>query len=209
MSANKPLLQQVENYYSEKVRQHGANAKGVDWNSEASQELRFQQLLKVIAEPGKFSLLDYGCGYGAMLKFMTDIYPDMAYTGFDISEEMLQKAKEQDFASAAASWTPALKNEAFNYTIASGIFNVRLNQNEPDWKKYVEEVLTEINSRSNRGFSFNMLTSFSDKEYMRDYLYYADPAYYFNFCKKHFSKQVALLHDYHLYEFTIIVKKEV
>jgi hypothetical protein len=52
-----------------------------------------------------------------------------------------------------------------------------------------------------------VLTKYSDKEYMKEYLYYADPLYLFDYCKKHFSKNVALLHDYNLYEFSIIVRK--
>ena len=37
---------------------------------------------------------------------------------------------------------------------------------------------------------------------MRADLYYADPRAFFDLCKRHYSKQVALLHDYGLYEFT-------
>ena len=38
------VLSAVRDYYSDKVRQHGATARGVDWNSEETQELRFSQL---------------------------------------------------------------------------------------------------------------------------------------------------------------------
>ena len=42
---------------------------------------------------------------------------------------------------------------------------------------------------------------------MRGDLYYGDPRAFFDHCKRRFSKQVALLHDYGLYEFTIRVRK--
>jgi hypothetical protein len=42
---------------------------------------------------------------------------------------------------------------------------------------------------------------------MQDYLYYADPRVLFDHCKTRYSKNVALLHDYGLYEFTILVRK--
>ena len=64
-----------------------------------------------------------------------------------------------------------------------------------------------MNQISTKGFSFNVLTSYSDKEFMRDYLYYANPLDLFDYCKKNFSKQVALLHDYNLYEFTLLIRK--
>ena len=44
-------------------------------------------------------------------------------------------------------------------------------------------------------------------ERMRDDLHYGDPCSLFDHCKRAFSKQVALLHDYGLYEFTIRVRK--
>jgi hypothetical protein len=44
---------------------------------------------------------------------------------------------------------------------------------------------------------------------MRPDLYYADPRAIFDHCKRTFSRWVALLHDYGLYEFTILVRKEV
>ena len=67
--------------------------------------------------------------------------------------------------------------------------------------------LHKMNDISRRGFSFNMLTKYSDPEYMRQHLYYADPCYLFDYCKMHFSRNVALLHDYEVYDFTILVRK--
>ncbi len=93
------------------------------------------------------------------------------------------------------------------YIIASGIFNVKLNHNETEWLHYILSTLEVMNKKSTKGFSFNLLAKYSDKEYMRDDLYYADPLFLFDFCKRNFSKNVALLHDYNLYEFTILVKK--
>jgi hypothetical protein len=58
-----------------------------------------------------------------------------------------------------------------------------------------------------RGFSFNVLTKYIDHEFMRPHLYYADPCYLFDYCKRNFGSGVALLHDYDLNDFTIIVRK--
>ncbi len=202
------ILETVNNYYTQKIKEHGAGPRGVDWNSTESQELRFQQLSKVIETNADFSLLDYGCGYGAMLEYIANRNSEFRYKGFDISDEMIAQAVDNNKARKEAVWaTKLLEGEMFDYTIASGVFNVRLEAGDADWIKYITDNLQTMNSHSRKGFSFNMLTSYSDKEYMRDYLFYADPAYFFDYCKKHFSKYVALLHDYPLYEFTLIVKK--
>jgi hypothetical protein len=51
-----------------------------------------------------------------------------------------------------------------------------------------------------------MLTKYSgaDRMAQRPDLYYG-----FDFCKRRFSRNVALLHDYGLYDFTILVRKDV
>ena len=67
---------------------------------------------------------------------------------------------------------------------------------------------TGSTARVASGFAFNCLTSYSDAHKMRDYLYYADPCALFDLCKRRYSRYVALLHDYKLYEFTILVRKQ-
>ena len=52
-----------------------------------------------------------------------------------------------------------------------------------------------------------MLSTYSDPDRRRDDLYYADPREMFDICSRRFSPRVSLLHDYPLYEFTIIVRK--
>ena len=208
MSKNLKIEKAVANYYDTKIEQHGPTSKGVDWNGKESQELRFEQLLTVVTEK-KASILDLGCGYGAMYDFLKKKGHDFsAYIGVDISDAMLSEAK---ILHADCVDFQVFKNlEAANkqdYTIASGVFNVKQELDNATWEDYCIETIEKLDKCSKKGFSFNMLTEYSDKEFMREYLYYASPTFFFDYCKKHFSKNVALLHDYNLYEFTIIVRK--
>ncbi|MFN0201533.1 MAG: class I SAM-dependent methyltransferase [Bacteroidia bacterium] len=206
---NHQIKDLVANYYTDKLRQFGATPAGVDWNSEASQLLRFAQLLQMIEQKNEpFSLMDYGCGFGAMYSFMQQNYPNFQYVGFDISPEMIKTAQEKYPNANNTQWkTSLLEQDTCDYVVASGIFNVKLAVNTEDWETYIEDTLKDMNARAKKGFSFNLLTTYSDKEYMKDYLHYANPAFLFDYCKRNFSKQVALLHDYPLYEFTILVRK--
>jgi hypothetical protein len=43
---------------------------------------------------------------------------------------------------------------------------------------------------------------------MRPDLYYADPCFFFDYCQRRYLRRVAVLHDYGLYEFTVVVRKE-
>jgi hypothetical protein len=75
-------------------------------------------------------------------------------------------------------------------------------------QEYVAGVLSEMNARARRGFAFNVLTTYSNHEKRRDTLHYADPLEVFDYCRRRFPPRVALLHDYLLYEFTVLVRKE-
>jgi SAM-dependent methyltransferase len=207
---SKDLLNTISDYYSKRILEHGATPKGVDWNGEESQNIRFNQLMKVVEnETETFSLLDYGCGYGGMLEYLHPAYGSrMNYVGLDISTEMIKAAKEKH-ANNANFYLELPDNFKVDYLVASGLFNVRQEISDKDWFEYIIKTLNEFNQLSLKGFSFNILTSYSDESHKRDYLYYAKPEDLFAYCKTHFSKQVALLHDYPLYEFTILVKKEI
>ena len=199
------ILTAVERYYSDRFAEHGATARGVDWNSPESQELRFEQLLRVAdRESGRFTLNDFGCGYGALVGFLRARGLDVDYRGYDLSESMLEHARQEHedatFVGSADDLTRA------DYTVASGIFNVKLEVPAADWLEYVLATLEEIAALSVEGFAFNMLTSYSDADRMRDDLYYGDPRFFFDLCKREYSRHVALLHDYGLYEFTMIVR---
>ena len=101
----------------------------------------------------------------------------------------------------------AVPDRVADYGMASGIFNVRLEAGDDDWMQHITNTLDVLNETSERGFAFNCLTSYSDQHLMRDYLFYANPGQLFDLCKRRFSRNVALLHDYDLYEFTILVRK--
>jgi SAM-dependent methyltransferase len=202
------ILTAVERYYSGRFAQHGATARGVDWNSEASQELRFEQLLKVCDRASdRFSLNDYGCGYGALVSYLNEHGHNVRYRGFDVSASMLEHAR-RDFEARPGVLFVGSEGELepADYTVASGIFNVRLDVPDEEWREYIIETLGTLARLSESGFAFNMLTSYSDADKMRPDLYYGDPCFFFDHCKRHHSRNVALLHDYGLYEFTMIVR---
>jgi SAM-dependent methyltransferase len=203
------LLNEVASYYSEKLAKHGKTPRGVDWNDEASQTLRFEQLCKVI-ETGteKFTLNDLGCGYGALFEFLRDKHPLLSYLGVDISEEMVCAARSLHLEPNKARFVMAAAPDTVaDYGVASGIFNVRLGRTDAEWYDYLQEMLAVLDRTSRVGFAFNCLTSYSDENRKRGDLYYADPGRLFDLCKRRYSRQVALLHDYELYEFTILVRK--
>jgi hypothetical protein len=199
----------VERYYTNKIKMYGPTAKGVDWKDENSQLIRFTQLAKILDKNG-FTVADIGCGYGKFVEFLDKNFEDYTYFGYDLSEKMISEAIKlyRDNKKAMFKKIDSLEEvEPADYLIASGIFNVKFDYSEAQWLSYILYALEIMNQKAIKGFAFNMLTKYSDKDYMRDDLYYADPLFIFDFCKRNFSKHVALLHDYGLYEFTILVRR--
>ncbi len=60
----------VAGYYSRALAAPGPTPRGVDWSSRASQELRFATLLDGIDWREVPSVLDYGCGWGALAEHL-------------------------------------------------------------------------------------------------------------------------------------------
>ena len=205
---NSKILAEVANYYADKLDLHGATPRGVDWNSAEGQLLRFDQLDKIIDRVWGFSCNDIGCGYGALLDYLHQKYSSFSYLGVDVSADMIRAACQQHEGDQQARFiTASLPGQVADYSIASGIFNVRLHFDDDEWMEYILYVIDNMNRLSRIGFAFNCLTSYSDEHLKRDNLYYADPCYLFDLCKRLYSKNVSLLHDYSLYEFTILVRK--
>jgi len=200
----------LNEYFSEKLREFGATPKGVDYNGPEAQERRFAQLVKIIDPSRPFSVIDYGSGYGAMFDFLNKTGWQFEYYGIDLIEDMVLAGREAHKHHLNAQFTT---NEAevplADYLIAGAIFNIKLQESNDDWQAFVTRTLTHMNSLCTRGFSFNMLTRYSDADRMsqRPDLFFGDPLFFFDYCKRNFARNVALLHDYDLYDFTILVRK--
>jgi SAM-dependent methyltransferase len=206
------LLAPIASYYTDKLRQFGDVPRGVDWNGLESQALRFAQLCSVLPHDTPFSIADIGCGYGALLDFLEQRFkaqmPGCEYVGVDISDAMLEAAARRHANKPYAQFVRGMRApQSTDFAVASGIFNVRLSSSDDAWHTYIRESLTIMHASTTKGFAFNCLTSYSDRDKMRPDLYYADPCELFDFCKRTFARNVALLHDYGLYEFTILVRK--
>lgn len=203
------FLAGVAGHFATALSTHGPGARGVDWNGEAGQILRFAQLCKLLpADTSGFTLNDLGCGYGALLDYLGDSDRLTGYCGIDMCADMIAAARSRHASRAHTRFVVATAPDAeADFGMASGIFNLRLDIGDARWWQHIESTLDRLDATSRRGFAFNCLTTWSDADKMRPTLYYADPCRLFELCKRRYSRQVALLHDYGLYEFTVLVRK--
>jgi SAM-dependent methyltransferase len=203
-------LKKSRAYFEDKISKHGPVPQGVDFNGPEAQSIRFAQLTRIVDPEGHFSLIDYGCGYGALLAHMREQDWSFTYWGYDELDVMIAAARTQFGESDHVRFTTDLSTiPECDYLIAGSIFNIKFDVPDGTWRDHTLTVLSRMNSLCTCAMSFDILTSYSDPDRMamRPDLYFADPLFYFDFCKRTFAPDVALLHDYGLYDFTILVRK--
>jgi SAM-dependent methyltransferase len=200
------IERKVADYYGGKVRIFGPTPRGVDWNGEDSQRLRFRQFDTLWAGDAGFSICDLGCGYGALLEYLDrEGTPFARYLGVDLSADMLEAAGALWAADRRASFKLQETPVDADYVVASGILNVRLDTSETAWADYADRLIEGLCRAARKGFAFNALTAHSDASHKRPDLWYADPGALANRLIDPHRRRVRLLHDYPLFEFTILV----
>jgi SAM-dependent methyltransferase len=201
------LRAKVCDYYSGTLERHGPSPLGVDWPNTASQYLRFVQLLKIVDLGRPFSLNDFGCGYGALLEFLAIRHCDglAAYYGTDISPKMVAVARQRWAAIEHATFEVDSRcSRVADYSLASGVFNIRLGHPLALWEAYLESILEDIHASSRLGFAVNFMLP-HDAQSNQNELYRSEPTRWIAFCEK-LGGSVQLLREYGLREFTLLVR---
>jgi len=203
--AQSALHSEVERYYTQRVRAHGASPRGVDWSCLPTQELRFVQLLKVCDFSTPFSLNDIGCGYGALLSFLGKRHrrARVDYMGVDLSPAMIEIAtcgwrrhRRHQFAIAPGATRIA------DYSVASGIFNVKLSRGRREWERLIARTLLDMHAHSRLGFAVNFLAT-GGLDVPELYCTPARP--WVRFCEA-LGARVEVLDQYGLRETTLLVR---
>ena len=140
-----PDFEKVQSYYDSRICEHGATPLGCGYNSEEAQTIRFDQLLKVVETQGSFSLLDYGCGYGALADYLMKKGYKAEYLGYDVLESAIESARKAHAGKPSRSFSSDKSQlPVCDYTVASGIFNFLANPSLDVWTEYVISVLHEF-----------------------------------------------------------------
>lgn len=198
----------VERHYSGTVARHGATAFGVDWSCVPTQELRFVQLLKLCDFTRPFSINDVGCGYGALVGFLGRRHrgKSVDYLGVDVSEGMIAHARRLWAKRRRAIFEVAAQStRAADYSVASGIFNVKLSVSEARWIRFIQRSLDEMRATSNKGFAINFLASLPPGTPGKAELYRTDAKTWAADCRERYQAKVEILAAYGMREFTLLI----
>lgn len=199
----------VAHYYAGKIAKHGPTPFGVDWSCTPTLELRFVQLLKVCSFDSGFSINDLGCGYGALHGFMRRRWPRAAvdYLGIDMVPAMVDAARRLQRGTGAKFAIGSTCTRQADYSVASGIFNVKLDQSTEVWTRLVQAVLADMCASSRRGFAVNFLAPAEPGADAVPELFRASPDAWRDYCEKNLGVRVELLREYGMREFTLLARK--
>jgi SAM-dependent methyltransferase len=195
----------VASYYGAKIARHGPTPFGVDWTCEPTQQLRFVQLLKVTGPGRFFTLNDLGCGYGALLPFLRQrrLAREFDYLGIDVAPAMIDAARALHGRRRNARFEcSAAPSRVADFTVASGIFNVRFAHGDDAWSELVERTLRTMADCSRLAFAVNFIDASVGRD-MPGQLYRADADEWRAWCEKELGWRCEVLRGYGMREFTL------
>jgi hypothetical protein len=207
VSARRAGLADIAQYYEDKVRAFGPTPLGVDWPNPRAMHDRLLQLLEIVdAGRQAFSINDLGCGWGAALHVIEQRYVDVDYFGIDIAPAMI--------ATAQGRWAQRPRTRfavrarcarAADFSIASGIFNVKLGHTRDAWERHVGETLLDLRAHSRSGFAVNFMLPTPATRGVPE-LYTTEPPTWVSFCEGMGAQYVQVARVPGLDEFTLQVR---
>lgn len=195
----------IKKQYQDKYRKFGFDPRALSWKSRGAAHQRFRQMWTEI-DFNSQSVLDVGCGFGEMAKFLGKRYEGVSYTGVDIVSEFISKAKKQ-FPNYNFETRDYFKNpleKKFDVVLASGVLNSNV-ANNMEYRKKAIKVMFDHTSKI---LAFNMLGGHPQPETKpKSNVWYADSLEILNYCLS-LTRRVILRHNYHPKDFTIIMYKK-
>jgi ubiquinone/menaquinone biosynthesis C-methylase UbiE len=185
--------------YNKRFNEFGRNIKTVGWGSGKDQYLRFEVLFRGLDIRGK-KIADIGCGLGDLVPFLRErAGDDFSYLGVDIADKLIQDAQNTHSGENIQFVTGDIFSANLadiDIAVMSGALSFKIDGIE----EYAYAVMARMFELSGEACSLNFLTKYVDFELDKNQHYHPEKL----FAKaKELSKNVNLIHDYPLYEFTV------
>lgn len=155
-----------EEFYTQKLAQHGDSIQAVGWDDEHRAVARYMLVNAQLLHYNVSSVLDYGCG---LCHFHDYLFPGIAYTGYDINKayiDQVLKSKPKLMVSSQ------LLNWQHDAIVCIGTFSLMYGFQEQEFIDYVMRELTIMKMES-RVTILTILWK-PDCDYCDDKLYYFD-----------------------------------
>lgn len=198
----------LRDHYAGSFSKHGCTSQGVDWGPHEDRALlRHQKTLEVIKSM-QCSLLDVGCGYGALLDITKQA--GFAYTGIDIVSEMTAKGRERHPQATFIDGdflTYPFAEKSFDYVICNGILTQKLTASIAEMDAFTKKIITKMFACACKGIAFNLMSTHVN--FMADNLFYKSPLETHAWTTQNLSPFVRIDHTYMPFEYMVYVYRDV
>lgn len=204
------ITQMLHDHYRQTFLTHGPTSEGVDWGPREDAARLRQDLMLAVADGGApgGTVLDVGCGYGALADRIDERGLDLDYTGIDVVGEMVAEGRRRhphrrfvhgDFLSAEGLGD-------FDYVVCNGIMTQKLTATTLEMNTHARRLIAALFAACRRGIAFNVMTTHVN--FQADNLYYRNPAELLAWCMSELTPRVRLDHAYPLWEYTLYLHRD-
>ena len=199
-------------HYTSAFDLHGPNSQGVDWGEkEWAAVCRNRNMIGVVKDLNcSTTLLDVGCGYGALGELIRQEGIQIEYNGIDVAENMIDYAKsrfgpESDFVCEDfLEWQP---RRNYDYIVCNGVLTQKLDATHLEMHQYSKRLIQKMFDCANIGIAFNCMSTYVN--FQKDNLFYKNPSEMLAWCMSQLSPHVRLDASYELwYEYTVYVYRK-
>lgn len=209
-------------HHAEVFKLYGATAKGVDWGDEQEFLFRQKKMLEVLQKDlwearSNISLLDVGCGWGALLSYAQMVNLKLDYTGIDIVKEMQEYAAKRfpEGRFICGDILDMREEEKYDFVVCNGVLTQKHTDTSiPEMENFARRLIKKMFSLCRHGIAFNMMST--RVNFMVQNLYYQNPVELFGWLLTDVSPRVRMDHGYSslasgkgkYYDFTVYVYKD-
>lgn len=200
------LLKRV---YQDSYKKYSYSPKSLLWNTD-KMNIRYDNLIRHFSISEGTSILDVGCGFGDINKYLAEKgYSEYYYMGIDITDEFIDVAKktyrEHNINFKAGDFLSTEFKQKFDYILMSGVFNYRLNMNSDENYEYLFDFVNKAFRICSKGVSFNFIIDIVD--FKNNNVAYHNPSIVLEYAYK-LSKRICFYNDYMPFESSVYISKD-
>lgn len=212
------ITKELTTHFSKTFLRHGATTEGVNWGTKTDKIARrytvFSDFITKNMADKKISVLDVGCGYGALLNYLGNNIENIEYYGIDPCLEMINTAKS---TYMKAFYNISLEDlhdkkfenipipDKFDYVVCNGVFTLKNDMSNIAINKFVNKSIQYCFNLCKKSVLFNMMSTHVD--FFNSNLFYKNPADMITFIIENMTNKVAVDHYLIEYEYFVTMYK--
>ncbi len=202
-------MRNLKVFYKAKFDEYGPTFRGSGWSENSKSKKRYKILINILKFKKmnrKISILDVGCGYGELTKYLPKNI-NYNYTGIDIVKSMIDYANKKNANKNMRFYLRDITkiNKKYDFIICNGIFTLKNNLTDLKMKNFVLKCINSFYKCSNIAFAFNIMSE--DVDFKSKILFYPKIKMFIDFFNKKKISKLVIDNSSVKYENFLFVKK--